>query len=46
MSFLSRFEIEPIFYHLANRARIPSMTALDMLKHEESLVWTTTFHCS
>ena len=28
------------------RDRIPSITALDMLKHEERLVWITAFHCS
>ena len=25
---------------------MPSMTALDMLKHDERLVWMTAFHCS
>ena len=28
------------------RSRMPSMTALDMLKHDDRLVWITAFHCS
>ncbi len=28
------------------RARMPSMTALDMLKQEARFVWITAFHCS